>query len=203
MKHTLPELPYAYDSLEPFIDAQTMELHHAKHHATYVQKLNEALEKHPELADKPLEELLKNPNDVPEDIRTAVRNHGGGHWNHSFFWNCMAPQDKKGGAPPMGDIAEKINAAFGSYEKFKEQFTAAALGVFGSGWAWLIENEGELKIITTPNQDTPFTNSQYPITNIQPLISLDCWEHAYYLKHQNRRADYINAWWNIISWQNK
>lgn len=199
MRYELPALPYAYDALEPHLDARTMELHHGKHHATYAAKLNDALEKYPDIADTPLEELLKNLESVPEPIRKAVQNHGGGHYNHSLFWHCMAPQSAGGGQLPTGTLAETITKTFGGYEQFKEQFTAAGLGVFGSGWAWLIQNEaGNLKIITTQNQNTPFTHLA---SDFRPLISLDLWEHAYYLKHQNRRADYINAWWNIVNWR--
>lgn len=201
MKYELPPLPYGYDALEPFIDAQTMELHHAKHHATYVAKLNEALEKYPDIADKPLKELLKNLDAVPKLIRKAVQNNGGGHYNHSLFWNCMAPQSAGGGTPPVNTLAETITKTFGGYEQFKEQFTATALGVFGSGWAWLIETNNDLKIITTANQNTIFMNHESAIMN--PVICLDLWEHAYYLKYQNRRAEYINAWWNIVNWQHK
>lgn len=203
MKYELPQLPYSHDALEPFIDAQTMELHHTKHHATYVAKLNEALEKYPDIADKPLEELLKNLDVVPEPIRKAVQNHGGGHYNHSLFWQCMTPQSIGGGTPPTNALAETITKTFGGYEQFKEQFTAAALGVFGSGWVWLTkDNDGNLKILTTPNQDTPFILNPKPST-LNPIIALDIWEHAYYLKYQNRRADYIAAWWNIVNWQHK
>ena len=184
MKHQLPSLPYPYDALEPYIDARTMELHHTKHHQTYVDKLNEALAKHPEIADKPLEELLGNLNAVPEDIRTAVRNHGGGHHNHSLFWKWLAPVGQAGQMP--------AEAA-----PFKEEFTKAAAGLFGSGWAWIVKNSGgELKIITTPNQDSPL------MQGLIPVLGLDVWEHAYYLKYQNRRAEYIEAWWNILNWKN-
>ena len=201
MNYTLPQLPYAYDALEPFIDARTMELHHAKHHATYVAKLNEAFLKAPEIAEKPLDELLQNLESVPESIRTAVQNHGGGHYNHSLFWHCMAPQSKGGGETPQGTLAQAITKTFGGYEQFKEQFMTSALGIFGSGWAWLVKDDtGNLKIVTTANQDVPFIHIQYPISNFQPLIACDVWEHAYYLKYQNRRADYIAAWWNIVNW---
>jgi Fe-Mn family superoxide dismutase len=198
MKYELPKLPYAYDALEPYIDARTMELHYTKHHQTYVTKLNEALEKHPEIADKPLEELLSNLGAVPEDIRTAVRNHGGGHSNHSFFWTIMGPAPAVvGGAAqgPSGALASEIKTAFGDFAQFKEAFTKAATGVFGSGWAWLVVNkDGKLVVISTANQDSPLMNQQ------KPMLGLDVWEHAYYLKYQNKRPDYIDAWWNVVNW---
>lgn len=199
MKYELPKLPYGYDALEPYIDAKTMELHHTKHHQTYVTKLNEALDKHPEIADKPLEELLQSIDSVPEDIRTAVRNHGGGHSNHSFFWTIMGP--KAGGARAAGDAGPNgkagtaIKHTFGDFAKFKEKFTAAAAGVFGSGWAWLVSDNSKLVITTTANQDSPIMRGQVPI------LGLDVWEHAYYLKYQNRRPEYIDAWWNIVNWK--
>jgi Fe-Mn family superoxide dismutase len=199
MKYELPKLPYAYDALEPYIDAKTMELHYAKHHQTYVNKLNEALDKHPEIADRPLEELLANPETVPDDIRTAVRNYGGGHWNHSFFWTVMGPVAgvAQAGAVngPSGELADTITAAFGGFDKFKEEFTKAAGGVFGSGWAWLVIGEdGKLAIVSTANQDSPLAKRQ------KPLLTLDVWEHAYYLKYQNRRPEYIDAWWSVVNW---
>jgi Fe-Mn family superoxide dismutase len=195
MKYELPKLPYAYDALEPYIDAKTMEIHYTKHHQTYVNKLNEALDKHPEIADKPLDELLANLDAVPEDIRTAVRNHGGGHANHSFFWTIMGPQGAGVGKEPEGKIADEIIAAFGDVAKFKEEFAKAAAGVFGSGWAWLVIGaDGKLAITSTPNQDSPITKHQ------KPLLGLDVWEHAYYLKYQNKRPDYIDAWWNVVNW---
>ena len=191
MKYELPKLPYAYDALEPYIDAKTMELHYSKHHQTYVDKLNEALDKHPEIADKPLEELLANPDVVPEDIRTAVRNHGGGTWNHSFFWTVMGPV----AGAPSGELADAITAVFGGFDKFKEEFVKAAAGVFGSGWAWLVVGEdGKLAIASTANQDSPLAKKQ------KPILCLDVWEHAYYLKYQNRRPEYIGAWWNVVNW---
>ena len=193
MKYELPKLPYAYDALEPYIDAKTMELHYTKHHQTYVTKLNEALDKHPEIADKPLEELLGALDAVPEYIRTAVRNHGGGHMNHSFFWAIMGP---KAGGEPDGKVGEAIAATFGNFGKFKEEFTKAATGVFGSGWAWLVLEKGKLAIATTPNQDSPIMKGQ------KPVIGLDVWEHAYYLKYQNRRPEYVDAWWNVVNWEN-
>ena len=184
MRYQLPPLPYPYDALEPYIDAGTMELHHTKHHQTYVDKLNEALAKHPEIADKPLEELLGNLNAVPEDIRTAVRNHGGGHLNHSLFWRIMGPVGQTG--QPLAEIVA-----------LKEEFNKAAAGLFGSGWTWLVKDpSGILKIITTPNQDSPLMG------NLQPVLGLDLWEHAFYLKYQNRRAEYIEAWWNVVNWKN-
>ena len=202
MKYELPKLPYAYDALEPHIDARTMELHHTKHHAAYVEKLNAALAKHPGIAETPLETLLADLSKVPEDIRTAVQNHGGGHYNHSLFWRVMYPptlsQSKDG---PDGALADALANTFGSVEKFKESFSTAAAGHFGSGWAWLVMANGKgqitnrkLEIITTPNQDTPLASGYLP------LLSLDVWEHAYYLKWQNRRADYIAAWWNVVNW---
>jgi Fe-Mn family superoxide dismutase len=195
MKYELPKLLYGYDALEPYIDAKTMELHYTKHHQTYVNKLNEALEKHPKLADKPLDELLGNLGAVPEDIRTAVRNHGGGHANHSFFWTIMGPHTADVNKEPSGDLAGEIKTAFGDFAQFKEAFTKAAGGVFGSGWAWLVVDEdGKLVITTTANQDSPLMNQQ------KPVLGLDVWEHAYYLKYQNKRPDYVDAWWNVVNW---
>jgi Fe-Mn family superoxide dismutase len=195
MKYELPKLPYAYDALEPYIDARTMEIHYTKHHQTYVNKLNEALDKHPEIADKPLNELLANLDAVPEDIRTAVRNHGGGHANHSFFWTVMGAQGAGVGKEPEGKIADEIVATFGDVTKFKEEFAKAAAGVFGSGWAWLVIGaDGKLAVTSTLNQDSPLTKHQ------KPLLCLDVWEHAYYLKYQNKRPDYIDAWWYVVNW---
>ena len=195
MKYELPKLPYSYDSLEPYIDAKTMEIHYTKHHQTYVTKLNEALDKHPEIADKPLEELLANLDTVPEDIRTAIRNHGGGHSNHSFFWTIMGANMPNFGKAPGDGVAAAITAAFGDFEKFKEEFAKAASGVFGSGWAWLvIDSDGKLVVTSTPNQDCPLMKHQ------KPVLGLDVWEHAYYLKYQNKRPDYIEAWWNVVNW---
>lgn len=192
MKYELPKLPYGYDALEPFIDARTMEIHHAKHHQAYVDKLNAALEKHPEIADIPLEALLTDLSKVPEDIRTAVRNHGGGHINHSAFWTMMA----SGGRKPSDAFITALTKTFGSFEKFKEEFAAKAAGQFGSGWAWLAkDHEGEFLVLATPNQDSPLSEG------LTPLLGLDVWEHAYYLKYQNKRADYIAAWWNVVNWE--
>lgn len=192
MAHTLPPLPYAYDALEPHIDARTMEIHHSKHHQTYIDKLNAALSKYPELADKPVEDLLKDLNAVPEDIRTAVRNHGGGHYNHSMFWKIMAPN---AGGQPSGKLAEMITAKFGSFDKFKEEFNTAAANRFGSGWAWLsIDKTGALTVTSSANQDCPLSDG------LKPILCLDVWEHAYYLNYQNRRPDYVGAWWNVVNW---
>jgi Fe-Mn family superoxide dismutase len=191
MAHSLPPLPYAFDALEPHIDARTMEIHHDKHHAAYVNNLNAALDKAPEWRDKDLEELLRNLNSVPEAVRTAVRNNGGGHWNHSMFWQIMSP---KGGGEPSGALGDAIRSTFGDFAKFREQFTAAGTGRFGSGWAWLVVDGGSLKVESTPNQDTPVMEGR------RPVLGLDVWEHAYYLKYQNRRPDYIQAWWNTVNW---
>ncbi len=192
MAHELPPLPYDYNALEPHIDEQTMRIHHDKHHAAYVNNLNAALEGHPDLAQKSIEELLQNLDSVPENIRTAVRNNGGGHYNHTLFWEIMKP----GGAKePSGELAAAINEAFGSFEAFKEAFSKAAATRFGSGWAWLVvTKDGKLAVTSTPNQDTPVMDGDTPI------LGLDVWEHAYYLKYQNRRPDYIAAWWNVVNW---
>ncbi|MGP4072490.1 superoxide dismutase [Piscibacillus sp. B03] len=190
-KFELPELPYAYDALEPHIDKETMNIHHTKHHNTYVTKLNAALEGHADLQDKSLEELLGNLDSLPSDIQTAVRNNGGGHANHSLFWTVLSPN---GGGAPTGELADKINQAFGSFEDFKEKFGAAATGRFGSGWAWLVVKNGELEITSTPNQDTPI------MEGVTPILGLDVWEHAYYLKYQNKRPDYVAAFWNVVNW---
>ena len=191
MPFTLPPLPYAYDALEPHIDAKTMEIHHTKHHQAYVNNLNAAIEKAPELAGKSLDDLMRGINNVPEAVRTAVRNNGGGHWNHSMFWELMGPG--KGGEP-SGKLADAIKSAFGDFAKFKEQFAAAGTGRFGSGWAWLISDGGKLSITSTPNQDNPLMDGK------KAILGLDVWEHAYYLKYQNRRPDYITAWWNTVNW---
>ncbi|MDQ2664398.1 MAG: superoxide dismutase [Gemmatimonadota bacterium] len=192
MAHTLPPLPYAPAALEPHIDAQTMEIHHGKHHQAYVTNLNAALEKAPQLADKPIEALLRDLNAVPEGIRTAVRNNGGGHWNHSQFWKWMAPN---AGGAPSGKLADAITTSFGDVEKFKEQFAAAGGGRFGSGWVWLNNDGGKLTITSSPNQDNPLMDGK-----AAPILGLDVWEHAYYLKYQNRRPDYMKAWWNVVNW---
>ena len=191
MAHELPKLPYAYDALEPHIDARTMEIHHTKHHQAYITNLNAALEKAPELKQKSLEELLRGIQQVPEAIRTAVRNHGGGHANHTLFWQIMAP---KAGGPPTGRLGEAIAKVFGGFDTFREQFNAAAAGRFGSGWAWLVVKDGTLAVESTANQDSPLMDGKTPI------LGLDVWEHAYYLKYQNRRPDYVAAWWNVVHW---
>lgn len=191
MAHTLPELPYAYDALEPFFDEATMKLHHDKHHATYVANLNAAIDKHPELADKSALELVKDLASVPDDIRTAVQNNGGGHVNHSFFWEILAPN---AGGEPTGAIKEAIEETFGSFADFKEEFKTAATGRFGSGWAWLVIKDGKLAITSTANQDSPLMDGQTPV------LGLDVWEHAYYLKYKNVRPDYINAFWSVVNW---
>jgi Fe-Mn family superoxide dismutase len=190
---TLPPLPYSFDALEPYIDAKTMEIHHDKHHGTYVTNLNKALEGHPDLQSKSLDDLLKNLDAIPEAIRGAVRNNGGGHWNHSLFWLEMK---KGGGGEPKGDLAAAINASFGSLAEFKAKFKAAGLARFGSGWAWLLYKDGKLVIDSTPNQDTPYLVAG----GAKAVLGLDVWEHAYYLKYQNLRADYIEAWWNAVNW---
>jgi superoxide dismutase, Fe-Mn family len=191
MPFTLPALPYAYDALEPHIDAKTMEIHHTKHHQAYVNNLNAAIDKAPELQGKSIDDLMKSINTAPEAVRTAVRNNGGGHWNHSMFWELMAP---KSGGEPTGKLADAIKAAFGDFAKFKEQFAAAAAGRFGSGWAWLVLDGGKLSIASTPNQDNPLMEGK------KAILGLDVWEHAYYLKYQNRRPDYVTAWWNVVNW---
>jgi len=191
MAFTLPALPYANDALEPHIDARTMEIHHTKHHQAYVNNLNAAIEKAPELASKSLDDLMRGINSVPEAVRTAVRNNGGGHWNHSAFWQLMGPG--KGGEP-TGKLADAIKSAFGDFNKFKEQFAAAGVGRFGSGWAWLVNDGGKLSIASTPNQDNPLMEGK------NAILGLDVWEHAYYLKYQNKRPDYIGAWWNVVNW---
>lgn len=191
MAFTLPKLPYAYDALEPHIDARTMEIHHTKHDQAYVNNLNAAIEKAPELQGKSLDDLMKGINTVPESVRTAVRNNGGGHWNHSMFWEIMGPG--KGGEP-SGKLGDAIKSAFGDFSKFKEQFAAAAAGRFGSGWAWLVNDGGKLSITSTPNQDNPLMDGK------KAILGLDVWEHAYYLKYQNKRPDYVTAWWNVVNW---
>ncbi|PYV16612.1 MAG: superoxide dismutase [Acidobacteria bacterium] len=192
MPFSLPALPYAADALEPTIDKATMEIHHGKHHNAYVTNLNKALEGQAALASKTVEELLANNcAAVPESIRTAVRNNAGGHINHSMFWQIMAP---KGGGQPSGKIADAIKSAFGSFDSFKEKLTAAGMGRFGSGWAWLVAHSGKLDIISTANQDSPVMEGKYPV------LGVDVWEHAYYLKYQNRRNEYLAAWWNVVNW---
>ncbi len=191
MTFELPKLPYAVDALEPYIDAQTMTIHHDKHHNAYVTNLNAAIEKHPELASKSLEALLRDLNAVPEDIRAAVRNHGGGTWNHSMFWEIMAP---KAGGAPKGELAKAIDSAFTSFDNFKAEFEKAANTRFGSGWAWLVKKGSGLAVVSSANQDNPMSDGQTPI------MGLDVWEHAYYLKYQNRRAEYATAWWNVVNW---
>jgi Fe-Mn family superoxide dismutase len=192
MAYQLPDLPYPYDALEPNIDARTMEIHHDRHHAGYVNNVNAALEGHPNLASKSVENLLRDIDTVPDDIRIAVRNNGGGHANHSLFWEVMSPD---GGGKPSGDLADAINDAFGSFDRFKEQFTSAATGRFGSGWAWLvIDNAGNLSVTSTPNQDSPYMDG------LTPILGIDVWEHAYYLKYQNKRGDYVSNWWNVVNW---
>lgn len=192
MAHVLPELSYGYDALEPHIDARTMEIHHSKHHNAYVANLNAALEKHPELADKSAEDLVKGLNSVPQDIRGAVRNNGGGHLNHTLFWMCMSPD---GGGAPGGTLADSIKDAFGSFDAFKDEFSKAGATRFGSGWAWLCVDSGKLRVTSTPNQDNPVSEG------LTPILGLDVWEHAYYLNYQNRRPDYIKSWWNIVDWK--
>ena len=194
MAHTLPPLPYAPDALEPHVDAQTMQIHHGKHHQAYVTNLNAALEKAPELADRPLEQLLAGLDSAPETVRGPIRNNGGGHWNHSLFWQLMAPN---GGGEPAGAVGEAIRASFGDAGKFREQFKAAGVGRFGSGWAWLVRDGDKLTITSTPNQDNPLMEGRRAN---DVLLGLDVWEHSYYLKYQNRRPDYIDAWFNVVNW---
>ncbi len=191
MIYSLPKLDYGFEALEPYIDARTMEIHYTKHHQAYVDNLNKILADFPEIMEKPLEELLANLESVPEKIRMPVRNHGGGHYNHSLFWRMMK---KGGGGEPTGIIKEALAKDFGDFTKFIEQFSATAMGRFGSGWAWLVIDNGQLKIESTPNQDTPLSEGK------KPLLGLDVWEHAYYLKYQNRRKEYIEAWWNLVKW---
>jgi len=188
---SLPDLPYSYDALEPHIDARTMEIHHTKHHAAYVGKLNEALEKHPEWQGRDLESILRDIEAVPDGIRTAVRNHGGGHHNHSLFWEIMSPD---GGGEPTEGVGEAIRSAFGDFSAFRDRLSASAAGRFGSGWAWLVVGNGTVEVIDLPNQDSPLMKGQIP------LLGVDVWEHAYYLKYQNRRPDYVAAWWNVVNW---
>jgi Fe-Mn family superoxide dismutase len=197
MAHELPPLPYANNALEPHIDAKTMEIHHDKHHAAYVTNLNKALESAPDHASKSTEDLIADLASVPEGVRTAVRNNGGGHVNHTFFWNLLG-QNNGGG--PKGKLAEAINQAFGSFDEFKEKFAAAGVGRFGSGWAWLVVNGGKLEICSTANQDNPIMGKAVAGCEGKAVLGLDVWEHAYYLNYQNRRPDYIKAWWNVVNW---
>ena len=191
MPFTLPSLPYAYSALEPYIDEQTMRIHHTKHHQAYIDKLNAALENSPQLLKKTAEDLIKNLNKLPDTVKTAVRNHGGGHVNHSFFWKILRKE-----VEPKGEILEAINDRFGSFDKFKEQFKEACLTLFGSGWVWLVVNKTkELEIIKSPNQDNPMSDGK------QPILGIDLWEHAFYLKYQNKKADYVNAFFNVINWE--
>lgn len=189
---TLPGLPYEYNALEPYIDEGTMRIHHTKHHQTYIDKLNTALENHPDLQAKTIEDLVKDIDKLPQEIQTSVRNNGGGHLNHSVFWKLMAP-----GQPgePSGKIAQSIDSVFGNFSNFQIKFAEAAVNRFGSGWVWLVDNKGNLEITSTPNQDNPISSGQ------KPVLALDVWEHAYYLKYQNRRPEYIDAWWNVVNWQ--
>lgn len=191
--YELPNLPYAFDALEPHVDKQTMQIHHDKHHATYVTNLNKALADHPKLAEKKIEDLIADLDAVPETIRTAVRNNGGGHANHTFFWQIMGPD---GGGKPSGDLAKVIDRDFGSLAELQEQVNAAALARFGSGWAWVVKNGSKLEVLSTANQDSPLSLGKTPI------LGVDVWEHAYYLHYQNRRADYLKAWWNVVDWKN-
>ncbi|NJL94836.1 MAG: superoxide dismutase [Anaerolineae bacterium] len=193
MAFELPALPYAYNALQPHIDEQTMTIHHTKHHQAYISKLNAALEGHSDIASKSIDDILAMLNDLPDSIRAAVQNHGGGHANHSLFWQIMAPGQ---GGQPSGALAEAINSTFGSLDAFKEKFAAAAGGRFGSGWAWLVVNsDGSLEVTSTPNQDSPY------LLGKTPILGLDVWEHAYYLNYQNRRPDYVSAWWNVVNWE--
>ena len=191
MAFELPKLAYAYDALEPYIDARTMEIHHTKHHQAYITNLNGAIEKAPELAGKSLKALLGDLNAVPEAVRTVVRNHGGGTFNHNLFWEVMGP---KAGGAPKGELAKAIDASFNSFDAFKEEFTKAANGRFGSGWAWLVKKGSGLAVVSTANQDSPLSDG------LTPILGIDVWEHAYYLNYQNRRADYVTAWWNVVNW---
>jgi Fe-Mn family superoxide dismutase len=191
MAYELPPLPYSFDALEPYIDAMTMEIHHDRHHKAYVDNLNKALEQAPDLANQPIEDLLRNMSKVPESIRTAVQNNGGGHANHSMFWEIMGPN---GGGAPTGALADAINAAFGSVDALKEKINANGAARFGSGWSWLVWNNGKLEALSTANQDSPLMNG------MTPILGVDVWEHAYYLKYQNKRADYLKAWWDVVNW---
>lgn len=192
MAFNLPELKYSYETLEPHIDALTMETHYSKHHKGYVDNLNKALEGHSKFQEMDVEEILKSLDELPEEIRSAVRNNGGGHYNHTIFWEIMSPE---GGGKPVGELANRIDEELGGFDKFKEDLKKAALGQFGSGWAWLVLNNGKLEIVSTPNQDNPISSGKTPI------LGIDVWEHAYYLKYKNLRADYIDAWWNVVDWK--
>ena len=194
MAYQLPPLPYDYAALEPHIDAETMKLHHDKHHQTYINNANGAFEKHPDLANKSADDLLRDLNAIPEDVRGVLRNNAGGHSNHSIFWTIMAPPGNGGGGAPTGEIADQIKADFGDFETLKKTFNETTAKQFGSGWGWLVFQGGKLKVITTPNQDSPFSQGLYPI------LGNDVWEHAYYLKYQNKRPDYLAAWWNVVNW---
>jgi Fe-Mn family superoxide dismutase len=197
MPHELPALPYAKEALEPHVDALTMEIHHGKHHAAYVANLNKAIAGNIALETKPLDTLISDLSFVPDNIRTAVRNNGGGHWNHSLFWKLMAPQ---AGGAPTGKLADDLKAVFGGFDAFREKFEAAGVGRFGSGWAWLVVNQGKLEIASTANQDNPLMGKAVAGCEGKPVLAVDVWEHAYYLKYQNRRADYLKAWWNVVNW---
>jgi Fe-Mn family superoxide dismutase len=197
MAYELPKLPYAYDALEPHIDARTMEIHYTKHHQAYVDNLNKAVKGKADLEGKAVEDLIRNLNAVPEDIRTAVRNNGGGHANHSFFWKIMGPN---AGGEPKGKLADDIKSMFGSFDDFKEKLAAAGVGRFGSGWAWLVHNNDKLEIVSTANQDSPLMGKAISGAEGTPILGVDVWEHAYYLKYQNRRPDYLKAWWNVVNW---
>ncbi len=192
MAYTLPSLPYAPNALEPHIDEMTMTIHHTKHHQSYITKVNAALESHPDIASKPIEDVLKMFEQLPADVKGAVRNHGGGHANHSLFWQVIGPN---AGGEPTGDLAAAINSTFGSFANFKDKFSTTAAGQFGSGWGWLaVDSAGKLEVLSTPNQDSPL------LQGLTPILGLDVWEHAYYLKYQNKRPDYISAWWNVVNW---
>ena len=198
MAYELPKLPYDYNALEPHIDARTMEIHYTKHHQAYITNLNNAIKGKADLEKKSVEDLIRDLKSVPEDIRTAVRNNGGGHANHSFFWKIMGP---KAGGEPKGKLADDIKSTFGGFDQFKEKFSAAGVGRFGSGWAWLIKNaSGKLEIVSTANQDSPLMGKAIAGAEGTPILGIDVWEHAYYLNYQNRRPDYIKAWWNVVSW---
>ncbi len=197
MPHELPALPYPSDALEPHIDKMTMEIHHGRHHKAYVDNLNKAIAGNAALESKPLDALVSSLSTVPDNVRTAVRNNGGGHWNHSFFWKIMAP---RAGGAPSGKLADDLKAAFGSFADFQAKFEAAGLGRFGSGWAWLVVNHGKLEIVSTANQDNPLMGKAVAGAEGKPVLGVDVWEHAYYLKYQNKRGDYLKAWWNVVDW---